>query len=172
MMPINRAKVIAKLAHKGQMYGSADYFLFHVESVVRRVALHAFSTNDAMIIAYLHDVIEDTEVTALELGILGVPMHIIDCVKCISKQPGELYLTYIQRILVEGSAATILVKSCDLMENAYQCRSVLNGYTDPVSRTINRHAISRLRRYESAIDLIGDMGPAGIVQEVRNDSNG
>lgn len=160
MMTINRAKVIAKIAHRGQMYGPADYFEFHVSNVVRRVMRHQYCTDDAQAVAYLHDVIEDTGVTALELGILGVPMNIIDCVKCISKQPGELYLTYIQRILVEGSATTILVKYCDLMENAAQCRSVISALaTDPLTR--DRYGI-RLRRYERAIILIVLEGPPGI----------
>ncbi len=169
MMPINRAKVIARLAHKGQMYGSADYFQFHVESVVRRVKLHAFASNDAIIIAYLHDVIEDTEVTALELGILGIPQHIIDCVRVISRRVGELYLTYIARILSSGSAATILVKYCDLQENIYNCRGIIDGYADPIRKD---RSGGLLRRYESACTLIRCDGPAGIVQEVRNDSNG
>ncbi len=58
---IDRARALAAIAHKDQLYGTQPY-MAHIEDVVRRVRQ---ITNDHEIIcaAYLHDTIEDTQVT-------------------------------------------------------------------------------------------------------------
>lgn len=58
---IDRARVLAGVAHAGQKYGDQPY-MAHIEDVVRRVKQ---ITDDPEIIcaAYLHDTVEDTDVT-------------------------------------------------------------------------------------------------------------
>jgi (p)ppGpp synthase/HD superfamily hydrolase len=58
---IDRARMLAATAHKDQLYGTQPY-MAHIEDVVRRVKQ---ITDDPEIIcaAYLHDTIEDTQVT-------------------------------------------------------------------------------------------------------------
>jgi (p)ppGpp synthase/HD superfamily hydrolase len=58
---IDRARALAAVAHKDQLYGTQPY-MAHIEDVVRRVKQ---ITDDPEIIsaAYLHDAIEDTPVT-------------------------------------------------------------------------------------------------------------
>lgn len=156
---ISKARAIAKMAHRGQKYGPADYFFFHVENVVRRVISHPLHTQDAVAVAYLHDVLEDTEVTPEELGILGIPMHIIDAVRVLSRSQNEMYLTYINRVLESGSATAILVKYCDLRENVAQCVEQIIGFEDPMTR---ERAASLRKRYVNAMTLIRGEGPKGI----------
>ena len=57
---IDRARKIAQVSHKDQLYGTQPY-MAHIEDVVRRVRQ---ITDDPEIIcaAYLHDVVEDTDV--------------------------------------------------------------------------------------------------------------
>jgi len=157
---LSKARVIAKMAHKGQQYGPADYFLFHVENVVRRIYSHPMMTQDAVAVAYLHDVLEDTEVTPEELAILGIPMYVIDCVRVLTKAPGEMYLTYINRVIESGSATALLVKYCDLQENVTQCVAQITGYADPMTR---ERAASLRKRYLNAMTLIRGEGPESLV---------
>ena len=58
---IDRARILAGVAHAGQKYGAQPY-MAHIEDVVRRVKQ---ITDDPEIIcaAYLHDTVEDTTVT-------------------------------------------------------------------------------------------------------------
>jgi (p)ppGpp synthase/HD superfamily hydrolase len=62
---VTRAQALASQAHKEQKYGDRPY-MAHIEDVVRRVKQ---ITNDPEVIAaaYLHDVVEDTQVTIGEI---------------------------------------------------------------------------------------------------------
>lgn len=62
---VDRARQIAQVAHKDQLYGTQPYMV-HIEDVVRRVKQ---ITQDPEIIcaAYLHDTVEDTEVTVADI---------------------------------------------------------------------------------------------------------
>ncbi len=59
MTTVNDAKTLAENAHRGQKYGSKPY-MYHVSQVV---ALAQPYGEAATILAYLHDVVEDTSVS-------------------------------------------------------------------------------------------------------------
>lgn len=56
-----KAKAIATEQHKKQFYDNKPY-MFHVEAVVNNVK-KVTNSNQAIILAYLHDVVEDTDFT-------------------------------------------------------------------------------------------------------------
>lgn len=58
---IEKAKEIAEQQHADQKYGDKPY-MFHVEQVVSLVK-RKNGTNEEIILAYLHDVVEDTNFT-------------------------------------------------------------------------------------------------------------
>jgi (p)ppGpp synthase/HD superfamily hydrolase len=60
------ARLIAKLAHKGQKYGNDDYYEAHVRPLVEMVRVAGGNVH-AIHAAYLHDVVEDTEATLDDL---------------------------------------------------------------------------------------------------------
>lgn len=64
---INRARRFATIAHQGQTRDNGDPYIIHPEQVARILAQ---VTNDPDIIAagWLHDVIEDCDVTYLQLA--------------------------------------------------------------------------------------------------------
>lgn len=59
--PIDRARYLAQRAHAGQMRknGTTPYVV-HVERVANKVATHPLATEDMIVAAWLHDVVEDT----------------------------------------------------------------------------------------------------------------
>lgn len=63
------AQVLSVYAHHGQKYGDKDYFEAHILDVVNRVKVKVANflpvnrQEDYLIAAYLHDVLEDTELT-------------------------------------------------------------------------------------------------------------
>ena len=59
-----KARTLARAKHSGQMYGSLPYYI-HLEAVSRLAS--PFGT-DAMIVAQLHDVVEDTQTSVEELA--------------------------------------------------------------------------------------------------------
>ncbi|MGF1716994.1 HD domain-containing protein [Photobacterium chitinilyticum] len=59
-----KARTLARAKHKDQMYGAVPYYV-HLEAVSRLAS--PFGT-DAMIVAQLHDVVEDTETSIDELA--------------------------------------------------------------------------------------------------------
>ena len=60
---IELAKQLSKHFHKGQKYGGHDYHEYHILGVVK--TLHLITkeppTEEMIIVALLHDVLEDTE---------------------------------------------------------------------------------------------------------------
>ena len=148
-MKPDQAQIIARLAHKGQKYGPADYFQFHVENVVRRCEQNMHCTFGLVTLAYLHDVLEDTDLTSDELMTLGLSESSIITLHALTKVKGEDYASYITRVLTRPGA--VFVKYHDLMENLSQCCSIIRGYGDPIARA---RAKSLSRRYTAALERI------------------
>lgn len=113
---IGIAYTIAKIAHAGQKYGGGeDYFLRHVCNVVARVR-YGEHTEGHVIVAYLHDTVEDTVITMADLCVFGFDPEIIDAVAAITRKDGEDYLSeYIPRVKKNSLAA--FVKYHDLKSN-------------------------------------------------------
>ena len=81
---INKAKAFAEIAHRGQKYGDMPY-MYHVESVVDILKPYG---EMAQVIGYLHDVVEDTDVTidtiSEEFG-----EYVATCVGFLTDEPGN-----------------------------------------------------------------------------------
>lgn len=68
------------------------------------------------IVALLHDVVEDTDVTLDELRELGFDEVILTAIDAVTKRPGEKYADFILRIKAAGPLA-IAVKLADIDDN-------------------------------------------------------
>lgn len=132
------AALVAAQAHEGQRYGDKPY-IEHVQDVAWRVMRDPRTTPDAVVVAWLHDVIEDTDVTIMSLttqeGGLNGPQ--IEALKAITRQPDEAYSRYLTRVCANPIAA--LVKLHDLHSN-------LANDPKPELRA----------RYERAVPFVGD----------------
>jgi len=68
-----------------------------------------------MIVALLHDTIEDTDVTAQTLYNYGFPKRIVEAVLSVTRQKGELYQKFIERCCANTIGK--IVKMHDLEDN-------------------------------------------------------
>ena len=105
------ARQLAKEYHKGQVdKAGVDYFSGHITSVVNGV-----DTVEEKIVAYLHDTLEDTELSYLDLMVLGFSDKVINGVIFITKDKKEKYEDYL--VKVKSNELSRAVKLSDLTNN-------------------------------------------------------
>ena len=108
------AEELARERHKGMVDKAGnDYFTSHISRVVDLVR-NLFGSGYLPIIAYLHDIMEDTETDREEL-LRMFPAEVVDAVDALTRKGGESYPEYISRIKTNPLA--IKVKICDLANN-------------------------------------------------------
>ncbi len=107
---LEKAIEIAVHAHKGQIDKAGKLYILHPMRVMLRGQDEA-----EQIIGILHDVIEDTSVTLNDLKNEGFSKEILDALSCITKQKGEPYEHFIERVLTNPLAAQ--VKLYDIEDN-------------------------------------------------------
>jgi (p)ppGpp synthase/HD superfamily hydrolase len=112
MNQVELAEQIAREVHKGQKrtIGRREDYIKHPE----RVASH-FSTNNSKIIAWLHDVLEDSNLTREDLEKKGISKELVDVVVIITKKKDEDYLNYILRVKRNEQAR--IIKIVDIRDN-------------------------------------------------------
>lgn len=74
-------------------------------------------------IALLHDVLEDTDLTAEDLLREGIPAGIVEAVKILTRDKAEPYARYIEKVIRSGNEAALSVKYADLRHNMDESRS-------------------------------------------------
>ena len=86
---LTRARDFAIAAHAGQMYGDKPYsdHLDHVVSILKKYVPDDEARPSTLAIGYLHDVLEDTEVTREQI-ITEFGMGIAQVVWCLTDEPG------------------------------------------------------------------------------------
>lgn len=107
MNAIKVANVVAKAALDEATYK-------HTIRVVTR------SQNDQeAVVAYLHDVVEDSRVTLKDLIDLGFDGYTVHSVDALTRRDPETYTDYITRI-AESDAVAVAVKIADLRDHLEQ----------------------------------------------------
>jgi (p)ppGpp synthase/HD superfamily hydrolase len=95
-------------------------------------------SNDAeMSVALLHDVIEDSEITAAQLLAEGIPSEVVTAVLCLTKQSGETYQDFVLRAKQNPLARK--VKLADIEDNINVLRIAKLTETD-LARVVKYHA--------------------------------
>lgn len=100
---------IAQKAHAGQVDKAGKDYILHPMTVASYM-----DTDIEKTIAYLHDVLEDTDVTVDELKNI-FPNEIVDTLITLTHRKDESYFEYIQR--VSKSKLAKKVKVADLLHN-------------------------------------------------------
>ena len=75
------------------------------------------SSYDEKIIALLHDIVEDTNISFSDLKEFGYSDKIIEPLTYLTKKKGEYYPDYIDRIINSGNIHALNVKLADLKHN-------------------------------------------------------
>jgi len=110
MSTVDRAIQIAVEAHQGQKDKAGAPYILHPLRVMLRM-----ETEEQMMAAVLHDVVEDSSWTLTDLRQEGFPEQVIEAVDYLSRRDSETYDEFIDRI--KGSSLAIRVKLADLEDN-------------------------------------------------------
>lgn len=104
------AASIALRAHAGQKDKSGRPYFLHPF----RIAMKCL-TDDEIMVALLHDVIEDSDFDAVRLRAEGIPENVVEAVETITRKEGESYENFIMRI--KDNSLARRVKLIDLEDN-------------------------------------------------------
>jgi guanosine-3',5'-bis(diphosphate) 3'-pyrophosphohydrolase len=115
MSTLAKAVCIANAAHVGQFDKGGLPYIMHPMRV-----MEAVEGEDAKIVAVLHDVLEDTDVTADDLAHDGFSETIITALEALTRRPGESYAAFIRRV-AQNPLATV-VKIADMRDNSNLAR--------------------------------------------------
>lgn len=114
------AKHLSRHFHKGQKYGEHDYFDYHITGVLNTLyqVSKEYPTEEMIIVALLHDVLEDTECTWDTIqNIFGC--DIAEYVNCLSYVKGFDKDQYLKDVSIYP--VTRIVKYADSMFNYHEC---------------------------------------------------
>ena len=116
------ARDIATRAHAGQVDKSGAEYITHPARVAAGVRAHG-GDDAAVAAAWLHDVLEDCDVTADDLEAGGIPDPVIEAVRAVTKVEGETVEDYCAR--VKANPTGLLVKRADIEDNTDPARTAL-----------------------------------------------
>lgn len=102
---VELAELVAYHTHKGQKYGEKPY-IYHLQGVVDLVQSY-----EAKQVAWLHDVLEDTELEAQDLLDLGFSTQVVNAVIDITKEKGINRFIYLE--IVKQNKLSLEVKLAD-----------------------------------------------------------
>ena len=107
-----RAIDIARIAHADQTRKNGEPYVNHPF----RVSDHVI-TQSEKIIAVLHDVLEDTEITPGQLIDFHISKKNVRLIQILTREKNETYYDYIHRIIKSKNKIVMRVKMVDLDDN-------------------------------------------------------
>ena len=131
---INIALSIAKKAHAGQVDKAGIDYIQHPLYVASQV-----TTEQEKAVALLHDVLEDSDITAADLLAYGLPNEVVTAVQTLTKKKGQSYQDYLEKVKSNNLAR--VVKLADLKHNSDLSRLKSVSDTDR----------ERVKKYKNAI---------------------
>ena len=134
---LGRAIELAKQHHKGQTDKVGKPYINHPLRVMNQM-----KSEDEKIVAVLHDIVEDTDISLNDLKNEGFSEEVVSAVECLTKQDGENYDSYIERISFNPLA--VKIKLADLEDNRDLTR--LPQVTDK--------DLERLEKYDKALEKL------------------
>ena len=134
---LDRAIELAKQHHEGQTDKAGKPYIEHPLRVMYQV-----ESEEEKIVAILHDIVEDTDISLNDLRNEGFSEEVVSAVECLTKQDGENYDSYIERISFNPLA--VKIKLADLEDNRDLTR--LPEVTDK--------DLERVEKYDKALEKL------------------
>lgn len=128
---------IATKAHAGQVDRGGHPYIQHPQAVAASV-----TSTEHKIVAYLHDVVEDTEVRLEDLQKMGFPPRIVKAIGILTKPKQMRYLDYIAKVKEDELAR--VVKVADLHNNMD-----LSRIPEPAEKDY-----ARVEKYKKALAIL------------------
>ena len=135
-MQVFRAMNIAYSAHMGQFDKAGVPYIFHPIHLAEQM-----DTEEECIVALLHDVVEDTEVTFEDLE-KEFSKTIIDAIRLLTRDKSVDYMEYVKNL--KSNTIARKVKLADLRHNSDSTRLI----------KITDKDIERINKYKRAIELL------------------
>jgi len=130
---------LASQYHYGSVDKSGQPYILHPLAVMNKMNSYV-----EKIVAVLHDVVEDTQFTLLELKYEGFSDEIIEAVDAISRREGESAKKYYERIM--NNTIAIKVKISDLEHNMSMSRLLV----------VTEKDLNRVRYYHSRWKMLNE----------------
>lgn len=124
-------------AHKDQLDKSGLPYVFHPFHLAEQM-----QTEEEILVALLHDVVEDSPVTFEDLALLGMPGRVLEALKLMTHNKAVPYMEYVAAIKADPLARK--VKLADLKHNSDTARMDHPSQQD----------LQRVLKYRSAIALL------------------
>lgn len=128
---------IAVLAHKGQVDKGGEPYIMHVLRVMMGV-----ESIDEKVVALLHDVVEDSDISLMDLKNQNFPSEILKAVDLLTKKENSAYSDYILEI--KNNPLAKAVKLSDLRDNMDTNRLTAIDESDKL----------RVKKYKEAYELL------------------
>jgi len=139
MKLIEKSLNIALRAYAGKTDKAGREYIHHPLRIMAKM-----ETDEEMSVALLHDVIEDSDITAQQLLAEGVPAEVVDAVVCLTKNEGEGYQEFIAR--AKKNALSKKVKIADIEDNINVLRLT----------SLDDTAYARIKKYHIAWQYLKD----------------
>jgi len=148
---VRKTKKFIQRAHdkeQGQMYGSMPYSS-HPKAVaaIGKKFFGPKFTPDAVKVALLHDVLEDTPYTPEQLAKKGFSPEVIEAVQLLTKDKSLSYADNIRKIINSKNPLAMMVKYCDNYMN----------YTGDKSHWSPERAAASQKKYLASLNMLGDV---------------
>ena len=111
MNTIEKSLIIALRAYSGKLDKAGCEYIKHPLRIMAKM-----KTDAEMSVALLHDVIEDSEITADELLSEGIPTDVVDAIICLTKIDNESYHDFIVRVSSNELAVKIKIADIESIE--------------------------------------------------------
>lgn len=126
-------------AHKAQTDKSGMPYVYHPFHLAEQM-----KSEETVIVALLHDVVEDTDYTLDDIAKMGFSQTVTDALTLITRKEGVPYVDYIAK-LKENPVARA-VKLADLRHNSDLSRLDI----------VDEKALKRAKKYKKAIELLSE----------------
>jgi hypothetical protein len=146
---VRKTKKFIQKAHdteQGQMYGSMPYSS-HPKAVaaIGKKFFGPRFTSEAIKVALLHDVLEDTPYTPQQLAKKGFSKEVIEAVQLLTKDKSLSYADNIRKIIASGNPLAMMVKYCDNYMN----------YSGDKSHWSSERAAASQKKYLASLNMLG-----------------
>jgi len=132
-----KAIQIASLAHENQVDKSNTPYILHPIRLMLK-----FTSIEEQIVAVLHDVIEDSDVTLMDLKNNGFSDDILTAIDLLTKKPGMEYQSYLENISRNLLAKKIKIE--DIKDNLILTRL----------SSISEKDYERVQKYHQALQFL------------------
>ncbi len=120
------AERFARRAHRGQKDRAGRPYIHHVRRVAEAAGVRGLG-EEAVSVAWLHDVLEDTDTAAADLVEAGFGTRIAETVRLLTRdRDTETYAQYIDRVVSSGNLVAKTVKAADISDHLSVTPETLN----------------------------------------------